>query len=96
MKVFLKRKAFLFLLNFFASSSVQLIGGIKMTISEFLKAFWPLLVLYSILLVWALQDAVKRKETSYLPKWVWVLIILFVGTFGPLAYLAFGRRENGY
>ena len=67
-----------------------------MTIAEFLKGFWPFLVLYVALLAWALADVKNRPKTRYLPKWAWVLIILCVGTFGPLAYLALGRRENGH
>ena len=58
---------------------------------EILRAFWPLLVLYAALLVWALLDLVKRKQTRHLPKWAWVLIILFISTIGPISYLVLGR-----
>lgn len=61
---------------------------------DLLKVFWPLLVLQILLMVWALVDLIRRKKVKGLPRWVWVLIIIFVNLFGPIIYLVFGRGEE--
>jgi len=40
----------------------------------------------------ALMDVARREKTRG-PKWMWVLVILFVNLIGPVAYLIFGREE---
>jgi hypothetical protein len=68
---------------------------------EFLKGIglyeWlmliPLLILDVGLIVVALVDWARRKRTKG-PKWLWLLIILFVSTFGPILYLLLGRAEE--
>lgn len=61
---------------------------------DLLKAFWPLLVLQILLMVWALVDLIRRRKVKGLPRWAWVLIIIFVNIFGPIIYLGFGRGEE--
>ncbi len=61
---------------------------------DILKIFWPLIIFQLLLTVWALIDLAKRRTVKSLPKWAWVLIILFVSTFGPIIYLVFGRGEE--
>ncbi|HQP62166.1 MAG TPA: PLD nuclease N-terminal domain-containing protein [Anaerolineaceae bacterium] len=45
------------------------------------------------MLVFALLDLLKRERTRG-PKWMWIIIIIFVNIFGPVAYLLFGREES--
>ncbi|WP_163971024.1 PLD nuclease N-terminal domain-containing protein [Oceanobacillus halotolerans] len=52
----------------------------------------PILVIQAILMVVALIDLIRTKETNG-PKWLWVLIILFVSTLGPILYFILGRRQ---
>jgi hypothetical protein len=59
-----------------------------------------LLVIASLALtLYSFIDCAKRDETQLqkLPKWAWLLIILFFSTLGSIAYLAIGRtrREKG-
>jgi hypothetical protein len=44
------------------------------------------------LIIFALTDLVRREQTRG-PKWVWVLVILFVNLIGPIIYLLLGRDE---
>lgn len=53
----------------------------------------PILVIQLLLLVVALFDWFRIKETNG-PKWLWLLIILFVSTLGPILYFIFGRRND--
>lgn len=53
----------------------------------------PFLVVQFILLVVALVDLRKIHATNG-PKILWVLIILFVGLFGPIAYFIVGRKQS--
>ena len=62
-----------------------------------LQAF---LVIASLALtLYSFIDCAKRDETQIqkLPKWGWLLIILFLSTFGSIAYIVVGRtrRDKG-
>ncbi|WP_064091300.1 PLD nuclease N-terminal domain-containing protein [Rossellomorea aquimaris] len=54
----------------------------------------PVILIQLLLIVVALVDVIRIKETKG-PKWVWLLIILFVNIIGPILYFIFGRRQNG-
>ncbi|MGD6967182.1 PLD nuclease N-terminal domain-containing protein [Rossellomorea vietnamensis] len=54
----------------------------------------PLLIIQLILMVTALVDLIRIKNTNG-PKWLWVLIILFINIIGPIIYFVIGRRQNG-
>lgn len=64
---------------------------------EFSEINWaiiaPFLVIQAILLTVALIDLLRNGKTNG-PKWLWVLIIIFVNTIGPIMYFVFGRRNN--
>ncbi|MER1958728.1 MAG: PLD nuclease N-terminal domain-containing protein [Solibacillus sp.] len=53
----------------------------------------PLLVLQLVLALLAIVDIVRIYETRG-PKWMWVLISLFVNTLGPIAYFIIGRKSQ--
>ncbi|MGA9290786.1 MAG: PLD nuclease N-terminal domain-containing protein [Anaerobacillus sp.] len=53
----------------------------------------PLLILQAILTISALVSCIKQKETNG-PKWMWILLILFVNLFGAILYFVIGRRNN--
>ena len=61
-------------------------------LSELIPFLIPILLLQLVLMVVALRDLIRRQGTRG-PKWMWVIIILFVNTFGPIAYLLIGREE---
>ena len=53
----------------------------------------PLLILQLILAIVAIIDIVRIHETRG-PKWMWIIISLFVNTLGPIAYFIFGRKNQ--
>lgn len=53
----------------------------------------PVAVVQLVLLVVAILDLLKREKTRG-PKWIWVLVILFVNLFGPIIYFVFGRDNE--
>ncbi len=59
---------------------------------DLLPLLAPLVILQLILMVAALLDLAKRPSTRG-PKWVWVLIIVFINTIGPIIYFVAGREE---
>lgn len=61
-------------------------------IKEFLPLLIPILVLQLGLMIAALIDVIKREKTKG-PKWTWILIIVLVNLFGPIAYFIAGRDE---
>jgi hypothetical protein len=56
-------------------------------------ALLGLLVVQVAVQVWALVDLARRRRVRFEKKWVWAVIIIFLGnTFiGPIIYAAFGR-----
>lgn len=53
----------------------------------------PLLGLQLILSIVALIDIARSYETNG-PKWVWVIVSLFVSMIGPIVYFIFGRKNQ--
>jgi len=53
----------------------------------------PVLVIQLILMIVALIDLAKIHATNG-PKWLWLLIILLVSLFGPIAYFIVGRKQS--
>jgi hypothetical protein len=60
---------------------------------EFLPYIIPIVLLELLLIIIALVDLVRREKTRYLPKWAWVLLIIFIQFFGSIGYLIFGRED---
>jgi hypothetical protein len=52
----------------------------------------PIIVLQFILMGAALISCLRSEETNG-PKWMWALIIISVGIFGPVAFFVAGRRN---
>ncbi|WP_147534902.1 PLD nuclease N-terminal domain-containing protein [Bacillus marasmi] len=53
----------------------------------------PILIVQLILLIIALVDVIRAEKTNG-PKWVWILVILFINIIGPIVYFVFGRRND--
>ena len=59
----------------------------------------PLVLIDLGLIIFALLDLGRRDPRAVRggKKWPWVLLILLVGTIGPIIYLVAGRAESeGY
>lgn len=61
-------------------------------LKQWLPLLIPVIILELGLMVAALVDLVKREKTKG-PKWVWILVIVFVNLFGPIVYFLVGRDE---
>ena len=60
-----------------------------------LLAIAPLVLLYLGLVAFSLVDLTRAPSVRYLPKAVWALIIVLVGTgLGAIGYLVFGRTHG--
>jgi len=53
----------------------------------------PFIVLQAILTITALVSCVKQEETNG-PKWMWILIILFINLIGAILYFIMGRKNG--
>jgi len=53
----------------------------------------PLIVIQLLLAIIALVDLVKIERTNG-PKWLWVLVIIFIHMVGPIIYFIFGRKND--
>lgn len=61
-------------------------------LKDLLPLIIPLVILHLILMTIALIDIRKIDETRG-PKYIWVLISIFVSTIGPIIYFLLGRRQ---
>jgi hypothetical protein len=61
-------------------------------IREFLPYLIPVILLQLLLMAAALIDLARRERTRG-PKWVWVLVIIFINILGPIIYFMLGREE---
>ena len=52
----------------------------------------PIILIQLGLIVAALIDLARRPATRG-PKWLWVIIIVFVNFIGPIIYFLVGREE---
>ncbi len=60
---------------------------------RFLPLIIPLVLLQLILMIVALVDLSKRERIRWLPKWLWVIIIVIGELVGPIVYLVVGRED---
>ncbi len=60
---------------------------------QLLPLLIPVIIVQVILLVVALLDLRKQAETRG-PKWMWVVIIVFVNIIGPILYFILARKEE--
>ena len=51
-----------------------------------------ILIQFGLMLV-ALVDLVKRPKTRG-PKWIWVVVVVFINVIGPIIYFVVGREEE--
>jgi hypothetical protein len=53
----------------------------------------PLFLIQLGLMIAALVDLIKREKTKG-PKWMWVIIVVFVNMIGPIVYFVVGREDE--
>lgn len=63
------------------------------TLQSLLPLLLPVLAIQVILLVVALLDLRKQAATRG-PKWMWVLIIVFINLIGPIVYFVLARKDE--
>jgi len=61
-------------------------------IQKYLPLLIPIALLQFGLMIAALVDVVRREKTKG-PKWVWIIVVVFINLFGPIVYFIFGRDE---
>ncbi|MBC2167407.1 negative regulator of sigma-Y activity [Listeria booriae] len=52
----------------------------------------PFIILYLILLATALVDLIRHWNNRQVPV-IWLIVIIFVSTIGPIIYFIFGRKD---
>jgi hypothetical protein len=62
-------------------------------LTKYLPLLIPILLIELGLLIVALVDLLKRPQTNG-PKWLWVVLIVFIQIIGPIVYFIFGRKEE--
>ena len=62
-------------------------------LQQYIPYLIPVLIIQLVLMISALVDLIRREHTRG-PKWVWVLVILFINYIGPIIYFVAGRKEE--
>lgn len=60
---------------------------------KYLPILLPILLLQVGLMIFALLDLRKMGTPKHLDKKIWIIVIVFVSWFGPIAYFLIGRGE---
>lgn len=60
---------------------------------QLLPLLIPIILIQLALVVAALWDLMQREATRG-PKWLWLLVILFVNFIGPIVYFVVGRGDE--
>lgn len=68
----------------------DLINEINEVIS--IQALIPIVIIELLLMIVALISCLKSETRG--PKWIWILVIIFIQIFGPIAYFVFGRKNE--
>lgn len=63
------------------------------TIHEAIRLLLPLIIIQILLTIFCLYKLTKDK-VKFLPKWAWVLIIIFINFFGAIFYMLIGRERE--
>jgi len=63
------------------------------TLKEYLPLLIPIIIIELVLMVAAIVDLIRREKTRG-PKWMWVIIILFLNLIGPIVYFVVGRDDE--
>ena len=64
-----------------------------MNIGELLPLIIPVLAIDLLLKAFAVYRIFK-DEVNYFPKYVWVLVVLFISAIGPILFLTVGRKKE--
>ena len=70
---------------------------IDLIISEvlkFLPYLIPVIIIEYGLLIFAIVQLAKN-EVRCMPKWGWLLIIVFINIIGPIIFLLIGKKRDG-
>jgi hypothetical protein len=72
-----------------------LLSGLNIPTGTLLSLVLPLAALELILIIVALVDLIRREPSRVNGnKIVWGLIIVLIGTIGPICYFILGRKEQ--
>ncbi len=63
------------------------------TVRPLIPYLIPIILLELGLAIFALLDLFRREHVNG-PKWMWVLIVLFIQLIGPILYFTMGRRDQ--
>jgi Phospholipase_D-nuclease N-terminal len=61
-------------------------------IAKLVPILIPIILIELALMVAAIVDLIRHPKTRILPRWVWVLLVLFFQIFGPILYFIIGRE----
>lgn len=62
-------------------------------IKDYIPLLIPIILIQLGLVIAALVDLIRRPKVKG-PKWMWIVIILFVNFIGPILYFVIGREED--
>jgi hypothetical protein len=66
----------------------------SLDIAKLIPLLIPILLIQLALMAAAIIDLIKHPNSRYLPRWAWVLIVIFINIFGPIIYFFIGRKEE--
>ncbi len=62
-------------------------------LKQYIPLLIPIILIQMALMIAAFWDLIRREKTRG-PKWLWVIIILFLNMIGPIVYFLVGRDDE--
>jgi len=75
------------------SVSITEIDLIISEVLKFLPYLIPVIIIEYGLLIFAIVQLAKN-EVRYMPKWGWILIVVFINIIGPIIFLLIGKKRD--
>ncbi len=70
------------------------INTLDSTLTQYLPFLIPVIILQLTLMFTALIHILRHKTYKVGNRTLWILVVLFINIFGPIAYFVFGRGDE--
>ncbi len=72
------------------------INFIDSSLTQYLPFLVPVIILQLTLMLTALIHILRHKTYKVGTRAIWIIVVVFINIFGPIAYFVFGRGDEWF